>query len=176
MSAEQQQGTPGLTLNQEPAHPNADSHGGTGPVPSEARQALTAFDLQRALTGNLMEQACQPGNIPRAYKRVRSNQGSPGVDKMSVHDLADWLREHSEALKTSLRDGSYQPQPARGVQIPKPDGGQRPLGIPTAIDRLVQQMILQVLDPLLDPTFSDSSYGFRPGRRTHQALEQAGSM
>jgi len=173
MSAEQQQGAPDLAPSQAPTHPDADGNGGTGPVPSEARQALTVFDPQRALTSNLMEQVCNPSNILRAYRRVRSNQGSPGVDQMSVHDLADWLREHSEALKATLLDGSYQPQPVRGVQIPKPGGGQRQLGIPTAVDRLVQQMILQALDPILDPTFSDSSYGFRPGRSTHQALEQA---
>jgi len=92
---------------------------------------------------------------------------------MTVHDLADWLRKHRVALTTSLLDGTYQPQPVRGVQIPKPGGGQRQLGIPVVVDRLVQQAILQVLEPILDPTFSNSSYGFRPGRSAHMALEQA---
>ena len=120
-----------------------------------------------------MEQVCDPKNLLRAYRRVRSNKGKPGIDGMTVGELADWLRENSAALTASLRDGTYRPRPVRGVQIPKPDGGQRQLGIPTAVDRLVQQMILQVLDPIFDPTFSDSSYGFRPGRSPHMALEQA---
>jgi RNA-directed DNA polymerase len=120
-----------------------------------------------------MEQVCEPSNIVRAYRRVRANKGTPGVDGMTVHELADWLRENHRTLTASLLEGTYRPQPVRGVQIPKPGGGQRQLGIPVAVDRLVQQMILQVLNPILDPTFSDSSYGFRPGRSPHMALEQA---
>ena len=120
-----------------------------------------------------MEQVCDPKNILRAYRRVRSNKGKPGVDGMTVQQLADWLRSNQEALTAALLDGSYQPQPVRGVQIPKPGGGQRQLGIPTVVDRLVQQAILQVLEPILDPTFSNSSYGFRPARSAHMALEQA---
>jgi RNA-directed DNA polymerase len=143
-------------------------------IPAHGRQqTFTAFDQQRALTVNLMEQVCDPQNLLRAYRRVRANQGKPGVDGMTVHELADWLREHKTALTASLLDGTYQPQPVRGVQIPKPGGGKRQLGIPVVVDRLVQQAILQVLDPIFDPTFSDSSYGFRAGRSAHMALDQA---
>jgi RNA-directed DNA polymerase len=147
--------------------------GGTRSTPHGRQQASTAFDQQRALTVHLMEQVCDPKNLLRAYRRVRSNKGKPGVDGMTVHELADWLRKHHAALTASLLAGTYRPQPVRGVQIPKPGGGQRQLGIPVVVDRLVQQMILQVLDPLFDPTFSNSSYGFRPGRSPHMALEQA---
>ncbi|HEV2696881.1 MAG TPA: group II intron reverse transcriptase/maturase [Terriglobales bacterium] len=153
-------------------HGGADMDG-THATPQGRQQTFTAFDQQRALTVNLMEQICDPRNIIRAYRRVYSNKGKPGVDGMTVDELADWLRENSVALTTSLLDGTYRPQPVLGVQIPKPGGGIRQLGIPTVVDRLVQQMILQVLEPFLDPTFSNSSYGFRPGRSPHMALEQA---
>jgi RNA-directed DNA polymerase len=119
-----------------------------------------------------MEEVCDRENLNRAYKRVKANKGSAGVDGMTVHDLKTWLAEHKETLIASLLDGSYQPQPVRGVEIPKPGGGVRQLGIPTVVDRLVQQAILQVLEPRLDPTFSESSYGFRPGRSAHQALHK----
>ncbi len=154
-------------------HHGDEGAGGTRFPEHGRQQAATAFDQQRALTVSLMEQVCDPKNLLRAYRRVRSNKGKPGVDGMTVHDLADWLRENNEALTASLLDGTYRPQPVRGVQIPKPGGGQRQLGIPVVVDRLVQQAILQVLDPLFDPTFSNSSYGFRPGRSPHMALEQA---
>jgi RNA-directed DNA polymerase len=147
--------------------------GGTGLPAHGQPQAFAAFDRQRALTTNLMEQVCDPQNIVAAYRRVRSNKGKPGVDGMTVHELADWLRNHRRTLTTSLLEGTYRPQPVRGVQIPKPGGGQRQLGIPVVVDRLVQQMILQILNPLFDPTFSDSSYGFRPNRSAHTALQQA---
>ena len=164
MNAEQQKGT---------SHHGERGEGGT-PTPSHgSQQTFAAWEQQRALTASLMEQICDPKNLLRAYRRVRANKGKPGVDGMTVHDLADWLRKHRVALTTSLLDGTYQPQPVRGVQIPKPGGGQRQLGIPVVVDRLVQQAILQVLEPILDPTFSNSSYGFRPGRSAHMALEQA---
>ena len=104
---------------------------------------------------------------------MKANKGAPGVDGMTVDELRAWIAEHKQELIASLLDGSYQPQPVRGVQIPKPGGGMRQLGIPTVVDRLVQQAILQVLEPILDPTFSASSYGFRPGRGAHDALAQA---
>jgi RNA-directed DNA polymerase len=147
--------------------------GGTGSTSHREQQRFTALDRQRALTNQLMEQVCDPKNILRAYRRVRANKGKPGVDGMTVHELADWLRNNQVALTASLLDGTYRPQSVRGVQFRKPEGGMRQLGIPVAVDRLVQQAILQVLNPILDPTFSNSSYGFRPGRSPHMALEQA---
>jgi RNA-directed DNA polymerase len=164
MNAEQQKGNVSL---------GDGGTGGTRDAAHAPRQTFTAVDPQRALTDRLMEQVCDPKNLVRAYRRVRSNKGKPGVDGMTVQELADWLRNNHEALTASLLDGTYRPQPVRGVQIPKPGGGQRQLGIPVAVDRLVQQAILQVLNPIFDPTFSNSSYGFRPGRDPHMALEQA---
>ena len=164
MNAEQQEGA---------SHHGDGGTGGTRTPPHGPQQTFTAWEPQRALTTNLMEQVCDPKNLIRAYRRVRANKGKPGVDGMTVHELADWLRSNHKALTASLLDGTYQPQPVRGVQIPKPGGGQRQLGIPVVVDRLVQQAILQVLEPILDPTFSNSSYGFRPGRSAHMALEQA---
>jgi RNA-directed DNA polymerase len=153
--------------------PGGGGDGGTGTSACEASQACTALDPARALTEYLMEEVCQRENLNRAYRRVKSNRGAPGMDGMTIHDLATWIREHKEELLASLMDGSYQPQPVRRVDIPKPGGGMRQLGIPTVVDRLVQQAILQVLEPFLDPTFSASSYGFRPGRSAHDALAAA---
>jgi RNA-directed DNA polymerase len=164
MSAERQKG--------ETPHGNGGTGGTCAPRQGQP-QTFTASDPQRALTDPLMEQVCDPKNLIPAYRRVRSNKGKPGVDGLTVHELADWLRSNQKALTASLLDGTYQPQPVRGVQIPKPGGGQRQLGIPVVVDRLVQQAMLQVLNPILDPTFSNSSYGFRPGRNAHMALEQA---
>lgn len=120
-----------------------------------------------------MEEVCRPENLNQAYRKVKADKGAPGVDGMPVGELGRWLKGHKETLIASLLDGRYRPQPVRGVEIPKPGGGVRQLGIPTVVDRFVQQAILQVLDPLLDPTFSTSSYGFRPGRSAHDALAQA---
>ena len=142
--------------------------------PFEESPSATAKDRQRALTACLMEQVCEPANLNRAYARVMANKGSPGIDGMSVGQLGGWIRRHKQAFIASLLDGSYRPQPVRGVQIPKPDGkGMRQLGIPTVVDRLVQQAMLQVLEAILEPTFSTSSYGFRPGRSARDALAQA---
>ena len=163
-------------LFQEPVEnlrPGVGGDGGTGTATTEEPQASAAFDQARALTECLMEQVVERDNLNRAYRRVKANKGAPGVDGMTIRDLRDWIAAHKEELIASLRDGSYRPQTVRGVEIPKPGGGMRQLGIPTVVDRLVQQAILQVLDPLLDPTFSPSSYGFRPGRGAHDALRQA---
>jgi RNA-directed DNA polymerase len=125
------------------------------------------------LTQYLMEAVIDAGKLNRAYKRVKANGGAPGVDGMTVQALLGWIAANREGLIASLLDGSYQPQPVRGVLIPKPGGGERQLGIPTVADRLVQQAITQVLEPILDPAFSGSSFGFRPGRGAHDALRQA---
>jgi RNA-directed DNA polymerase len=147
--------------------------GGTHAGTIGESQTSTASDPARALTERLLEEVCRRENLNRAYRRVKANQGAPGVDGMTIGALRDWIAGHKEELIASLLDGTYRPQPVRGVQIPKPGGGVRQLGIPTVVDRLVQQAILQVLEPLLDPTFSDSSYGFRPKRGAHNALAQA---
>jgi len=151
----------------------ASGEGGTGSGACEEPQAPTAAEPARALTDRLMEEVTRHKNVNEAYQRVRTNHGKPGIDGMTVEQLPAWFAQHETELLASLLDGSYQPQPVHGVQIPKPGGGVRQLGIPTVIDRLVQQAILQVLEPLLDPTFSDSSYGFRPGRSAHDALARA---
>jgi RNA-directed DNA polymerase len=141
---------------------------------SEVRQVLLASTKDESLTGHLMEKICERSNLNRAYKRVKANKGAAGVDGMTVDELPAWIAEHKESLIESLLMGKYQPQPVRGVEIPKPGKkGVRLLGIPSAVDRLVQQAIHQVLEPLFDPTFSESSYGFRSGRNAHQALKKA---
>ncbi|WP_434718058.1 group II intron reverse transcriptase/maturase [Paraburkholderia sp. A1BS-2L] len=122
----------------------------------------------------LMEEICERENLKQALRRVKANKGAPGVDGMTVQALPAYLREHWPAIRVTLLNGTYRPQPVRRVEIPKPDGGGvRKLGIPSALDRLVQQAVLQVLQRQWDPTFSDSSYGFRPGRSAHQAVERA---
>jgi len=144
-------------------------------VKHEEQQTSRASEDDKALTKHLMERICDPSNLNRAYKRVKANKGAAGVDGMTVDDLFAWIAEHKESLIESLLAGAYQPHPVLGVEIPKPgkNKGVRQLGIPCVVDRLVQQAIHQVLEPILDPTFSDSSYGFRPGRSAHQALKQA---
>jgi RNA-directed DNA polymerase len=121
----------------------------------------------------LMEQVVGHKNLHEALKRVESNKGAPGVDGLEVKDLRVHLGEHWQRIRAELLAGEYTPQPVRRVDIPKPGGGSRMLGIPTAVDRFVQQAVLQVLTPIFDPTFSGSSYGFRPGRSAHQAVTAA---
>lgn len=148
--------------------------GGTGAGTCEERQSPAAWTEPLALTRMMMEQVASSANLNQAYKRVKANKGAPGVDGMTVADLRGWIADNRERLIVSLLDGSYRPQPVRGVKIPKAGGkGMRQLGIPAVVDRLVQQAILQVLEPLLDPGFSGSSYGFRPERSAHDALRQA---
>ena len=120
-----------------------------------------------------MEEVCNRENLVRAWKRVRRNQGSAGVDGITIDDARDYLREHWPCIRSQLLAGTYQPQPVKRVEIPKPDGGVRKLGVPSVVDRLIQQALLQVLQEQWDPTFSGHSYGFRPGRSAHQAVAQA---
>jgi RNA-directed DNA polymerase len=126
-----------------------------------------------AKTDTLMEEVLQRANLKEALKRVKANKGSAGVDGMTVQQLTRYLVKHWPRHRDQLLSGTYQPQPVRRVEIPKPDGGVRKLGIPTTLDRLVQQAVLQVLQRKWDPTFSEHSYGFRPGRSTHQAVAKA---
>jgi RNA-directed DNA polymerase len=126
-----------------------------------------------ASTNRLMEEVCERENLKEALRRVKANKGSAGVDGMTVGGIADYLRQHWLAIREQLLNGTYEPKPVRRVEIPKPDGGVRKLGIPTVLDRLVQQAVMQVLQRRWDRTFSESSYGFRPGRSAQQAVAQA---
>jgi RNA-directed DNA polymerase len=120
-----------------------------------------------------MEEVCERRNLEAAFRRVRANKGAPGVDGMTVTDLEAHLRQHWPTIRDQLLNGTYQPQPVKRVEIDKPDGGVRKLGVPCALDRFIQQALLQVLQRYWDRTFSNSSYGFRPGRSAHQAVTAA---
>src|SRR5262249_15435431 len=126
-----------------------------------------------ALSEPSMEEVCDRENLIRAWKRVRQNRGSPGADGMTIGGARGYLREHWPSIQSQLLEGTYQPQPVKRVEIPKPDGGVRKLGVPCGVDRLIQQALLQVLQKRWDPTFSKHSYGFRPGRSAHQAVAEA---
>lgn len=120
-----------------------------------------------------MERVLTPANLRRAYQRVVSNKGAPGADGMTVDDLADYVKQYWPTLKVRLLAGEYHPQGVRAVDIPKPKGGTRQLGIPSVVDRLIQQALLQQLTPIFDPLFSDYRFGFRPGKSAHQTIEAA---
>ena len=121
---------------------------------------------------DLLERILSRDNLNRAYKRVRANKGAPGIDGMTIEDVLPWLREHREELLDSIRQGKYKPQPVRRKEIPKPDGGVRKLGIPTVVDRIIQQAIAQQLVPICEPLFSDNSFGYRPNRSAQQAIQR----
>jgi group II intron reverse transcriptase/maturase len=135
---------------------------------------LCACEQERNLTVGLMDRVADPLNLQKAYKRVKANAGKGGVDGMEVKELGKWMRDRFHDLRDQLLKDCYQPDPVRGVQIPKPQGGYRQLGIPTVKDRLVQQAIHQILSERYEKIFSENSYGFRPQRSGHQALAQAG--
>src|ERR1700716_1020941 len=126
-----------------------------------------------AIAEQLMEEVCERENCKRALKRVKANKGSAGVDGMTVQQLPEHLKEHWPAIREQLLNGTYTPQPVKRVEIPKPDGGVRKLGIPTVLDRFIQQAVMQVLQRSWDGTFSEHSYGFRPKRSAHQAVAKA---
>src|SRR2546427_1255558 len=143
-------------------------------VGGDAESVVAKREPERpAVTNSVMEAVCERENLKKALRRVKANKGSPGVDGMTVEQLSDYLRAHWSQHRDELLRGTYAPSPVRRVDIPKPDGGVRKLGVPTVLDRFVQQAVLQVLQPLFDPTFSDHSYGFRPGRSAHQAVAAA---
>ncbi len=160
-----------LELALEPeARGEARSAGDRG---TEARMARADPERPAAGRGPSMEAVVAPGNMKKALARVRRNKGAPGLDGMTVEELGAHLKDHWPETKARLLDGSYEPQPVRRVEIPKASGGVRALGVPTVLDRFIQQAAMQVLQGDWDPGFSDASYGFRPGRSAHRAVERA---
>jgi len=149
-----------------------------GEAPMAADKGTEASKAKRtpedpALAVLLMEEICQRENLRRALQRVRQNKGSPGIDGMTVKKLSSYLKKHWPRIREQLLAGTYSPEPVKRVEIPKPNGGVRKLGIPTALDRFIQQAIMQVLQKYWDKTFSEHSYGFRPGRSAHQAISRS---
>jgi RNA-directed DNA polymerase len=141
----------------------------------ETESPLAAHGIERpANPDRLMEEVCERENLKEALRQVKANKGGAGIDRMTVGQLSDYLKEHWPVIREQLLNGSYEPRPVRRVEIPKPDGeGVRKLGIPSVLDRFIQQAVMQVLQRRWDRTFSEGSYGFRPGRSAHQAVAQA---
>src|SRR4030095_6367773 len=140
----------------------------------ETESSSAASGTERpAGTDRLMEEICEPENLKEALRQVKANKGSAGIDRMTVDQLADYLKQHWPAIREQLLSGTYEPKPVRRVEIPKPDGGVRKLGIPTVLDRFVQQAGMQGLQRQWDPTVSNHSYGFSPQRSAHQAVARA---
>ncbi len=149
--------------------------GDRGEAPSDGQrdeEQSVAHDSKYSGTASLLESVLERGNLQRALKRVKKNRGSPGIDGMTVKELGPWLRDHWIEVKAAIVAGTFRPSAVRRKEIPK-SGGVRKLGIPNVLDRFIQQAILQVLQPLFDPTFSDHSYGYRPGRSAHGAVRRA---
>jgi RNA-directed DNA polymerase len=151
---------------------------GRSEAPLGERAGTETFRVRREAedpAGNqrVMEEVCERENLRKALQRVRANQGSPGLDGMTVEELPEYLKQHWPAVREQLLSGTYEPKPVKRVEIPKPDGGVRKLGIPTVLDRFVQQAVQQVLQKQWDPAFSEHSYGFRPGRSAKQAVAKA---
>jgi RNA-directed DNA polymerase len=151
---------------------------GRSEAPRTRREGTESLTAKRAcespaLLEQVMEEVCKRENLKRALQRVKSNQGSPGIDGMKVTEMPGYLKQHWPAIREQLLKGTYQPQPVRRVEIAKPDGGVRKLGIPTVLDRFIQQAVMQVLQGRWDRTFSEHSHGFRPQRSAHQAVAKA---
>ena len=149
-----------------------------GEAPNDLGGGTESFTAKRgtespAINEQLMEEVCERENCRQALARVKANKGSAGMDGMTVQQLPEYLKQHWPVIREQLLSGTYKPQPVKRVEIPKPDGGVRKLGIPTVLDRFIQQAVMQVLQGGWDRTFSEHSYGFRPGRSAHQAVEQA---
>jgi RNA-directed DNA polymerase len=140
---------------------------------TEARAARTDIESRAALVGPSMEVIVERENLKKALAQVKRDKGAPGIDGMRVDGLAAYLKEHWPTIGAQLLDGTYKPQPVRRVEIPKATGGTRPLGVPTVLDRFIQQAVMQVLQTDWDPTFSEASFGFRPERSAHQAVARA---
>src|ERR1043166_3362011 len=139
---------------------------------TEARAARTSLE-RPAVAEPSMEAVVERENLKKALAQVKRNKGAAGVDRMSVDALSAYLKEHWPTIRAQLLDGTYKPQPVRRVEIPKASGGTRPRGIPAGLDRFIQQAVMQVLQADWDPTFSETSFGFRPKRSAHQAVERA---
>jgi len=139
----------------------------------EAWSAATREGMEESGVESLFEKVLNRDNLNSAFKRVVKNGGSAGIDGMKTNELLDYLRKEKEELLESLRNGKYKPKPVKRVEIPKPGGGVRLLGIPTVLDRMIQQALVQVLQPIFDAKFSDSSYGYRPGRKAQDAVEKS---
>jgi RNA-directed DNA polymerase len=146
---------------------------GSAGTRAEADVATRTRTKAGVATAGVMEAVVERGNLMLAYQRVTGNKGAAGVDGVAVSEFKDHLKRHWPVMRARLLAGEYQPQPVRRVDIPKPQGGVRTLGIPTVVDRLIQQALHQVLQPIFEPTFAEGSFGFRPGRNAHQALRQA---
>jgi RNA-directed DNA polymerase len=154
------------------------SNGPTGEAREAGREETESSGVTNgpespANTNRLMELVCERENLKEALRQVKANKGSPGVDGMTVVGITDYLKQHWPTIREQLLNGTYEPKPVKRVEIPKPDGGVRKLGIPSVLDRFIQQAVMQVLQRRWDPTFSNHSYGFRPGRSAHQAVAQA---
>ena len=151
-----------------------DANGGTRSDQGVEGRARAACDEKAGdETSRLMEEVLRRENLMAAYERVRRNKGAAGVDGMTVEELMPYCREHWDEIREQLYNGTYTPRPVRAVEIPKPNGGVRMLGIPVVVDRLIMQAVLQVLTPIIDPTFSESSYSYRLGRSAHEAVKSA---